>query len=210
MGKLDFNSPPKRSHKKTFIYDHRMTMDPCLHPILFHHHGQFLSHGPEGGPEPQRDMVPEFGFCSTLLHHNIRMPSLYGWVEDIHPRAHDPGWEDRIDDRLVWRGSNTGIWHSPHTPWRHSHRNFLVEVANTLNGTTEVLFPTGSEGERVGRPRMMRNARVNPAVMDVAFAGSPLACAEETCPLLEEMFTWKEYQTIQEAGRYKYVLDVSH
>ena len=203
---INLDAPPPPSSQKTFIHDHRSSMDPCLHPELFYHHGQFVSH--ELGPAPQREMVPLFSFCSTTVHHNIRIPTTYGWIEDLLPRADDPDWNDKLEERLGWRGSNTGIWHANGTRWRQSHRNFLVSSANELNGTTRVLLPTKSGSDQVGAPKEMRNSRLNPAIFDIFFAGKPLACEEAICRLLETMFTWKKRQGPAEAGNYKYILDV--
>jgi hypothetical protein len=203
---INLDMPPPHPSKKTFIYDHRLSMDPCLHPEHFHHHGQFLSHNM--GPSPQHALIPEFAYCSTTIHHNIRIPNPYGWVEDIYPRSNDPGWDDKVDERLLWRGSNTGIFHAQHTRWHRSHRNFLVEHANEINGTTSLLLPTKSRKEKVGKPKQVRNAHLNPAMMDVGFAGRPISCSSPTCELLEQIFPWWERQSVQEAGNYKYVLDV--
>lgn len=204
---LNLDKPPPRPTRKTFIYDHRLSMDPCLHPGHFHHHGQFLSHGI--GPTPQHIMFPEFSYCSTTIHHNIRIPTPYGWVQDIYPRSDDPGWEDKLDVRLLWRGSNTGIFHADHIRWHASHRNFLVSYANTLGGTKMVLNSTMSATERVGKPREVRNAYMNPAMFDIAFAGEPLACSPGICDSLQSIYTWREVQSLNDAGKYKYVLDVS-
>ena len=128
-------------------------------------------------------------------------------MEDI-PRADDPDWKDKLEERLGWRGSNTGIWHAKEKRWRQSHRDFLVSFANELNGTTRVLLPTKLESERVGAPKEMRNSRLNPAMMDVFFSGKPLGCEEATCRLLETVFEWKGKQSFSEAGNYKYIFDV--
>lgn len=203
---LNLDSPPRQSSKKTFIFDHRLSMDPCLHPSIFYHHGQLLSHNL--GPTPQRTMVPEFSYCSTMLHHDIRIASPLSWVEDIIPRTNDPPWEDKPDERLLWRGSNTGIWHGPKTRWKASHRIHVVELANEVDGMITVLKPPETEDEKVGEGVEMRKARVNPAMMDIAFAGSPSGCAPEICQQLESGFQWRRWQSAREAGNYKYVLDV--
>jgi len=182
-------------------------MDPCEHPDLFHHHGQFLSHN--NGPSPQPVMVPEFSYCSTTIHHNIRFPLPYGWIDDIYPRTDDPEFEDKLDERLLWRGSNTGMFHSSKSRWDHSHRDFLVAFSNLLEGTLKVLPPNRATNEVLGELKELRMSRLNPAMMDIAFAGKPIACSPGTCELLEEIYPWRGRQSIQEAGNYKYVLDVS-
>jgi len=201
---INLDAPPPSSSKKTFIHDHQLSMDPCLHPELFYHHGQFLRH--ELGPTPEREIAPLFSVCSTMMHHDIRVP---GWIEDDLSRSDDPDWNDKLEERLGWRGSNTGISHREKMRWKQSHRDFLVGLANDLNGTTRVLLPTKSEREQVGVPKEMMNSKLNPAMLDIAFAGKPLGCTPEaTCRLIETMFPWGKKQSLAEAGNYKYILDV--
>lgn len=204
---INLDSPPPRPTKKTFIWDHAQTMDPCNHPDHFFHHGQFLSHNM--GPTPQPVMVPEFSYCSTTIHHNIRIPTPYGWTEDIYPRSDDPEWDLKVDERLLWRGSITGMYHSRTSRWRHSHREFLVGFTNQLEGTLQVLPPNRTRSERLGGLREIRKAMINPAAMDIAFAGDPHSCDPEICDLLADFFPWRGRQSIKEAGSYKYVFDVS-
>lgn len=218
---LDGDPPPK-TKKKTFIHDHNLAMDPCssyfishlkleldkyvgLHPRHFWHHGHFLSY--KRGPNPEREMVPEFSYCSSRIHHNIRIPTPYGWIDDI-PRSDDPEWDDKIDERVLWRGSSTGISHAPHTRWQNSHRISLMRIANDLRGKISILSPFKSDREPVGEPMEMRKARLNPGIMDVAFAGDPMMCDPETCRYMQKIFPWRRRQSVQEAGDYKYVIDV--
>lgn len=153
-------------------------------------------------------MVPEFSYCSSVIHHDIRLPTPYSWVEDIYPRSDDPEWDDKVDERLLWRGRNTGMFHSSTTRWQNSHRDFLVRYTNELDGTMEVLVPNRTRSQKL-EAREVRKARINPAVMDIAFAGDPIACSPTVCPQLEKLFPWREYQTTKEAGNYKYIIDVS-
>ncbi|PPQ65974.1 hypothetical protein CVT24_011191 [Panaeolus cyanescens] len=203
---IDLDNPPPPSTKKSFIYDHVLAMDPCLHPNLLHYHGQFLSHNQ--GPTPQRALVPEFSQCSTTIHHNIRIPTSYEWIEDIYPRSNDPEWEDRQDERLLWRGSNTGIFHTKKMRWQNSHRDFLVRYTNELNGTVKVLPHDTLPGERMERLREYKKGLVNTAMIDIAFGGAVNGCDGETCKVLAETYPYRERQSIKQAGKYKYVLDI--
>lgn len=182
-------------------------MDPCLNPHLLHSHGQFLSH--DFGPGPQSTLVPRFSFCSTMVHHDIRAATPYGWVEDILPRAHDPPWEEKVDERLVWRGSNTGMFHGSKTRWRDSHRDRLIHLANNMVGTVDVLRSPLNSSERVGEPIRLRKAHVNTEMLDLQFSGKAGSCSPRLCDELEKVYDWRRYQSIKEAGRYKYVFDVS-
>ncbi|TRM65673.1 glycosyltransferase family 90 protein [Schizophyllum amplum] len=201
-----FTAPDPARHEKTFIRDHSLSMDPCQSPHLLLSHGQFVSFG--AGPAPQVPTAPEFSYCSTPLHGDVRTASAYGWVPA--PLAGDPDWEDKRNERLLWRGSNTGIWQAPERPWRRSQRIRLVRIANELGGELEILDATKAASEPVGEPLQVRKSLLNPAVMDVAFAGAPHSCDVEagTCEVLKEEFEWRAYQTAEQAANYKYVLDI--
>lgn len=200
----DGQAPPQ-THK-TFIYKHRQAMDPCLHPRLLLQHGQFLSH--HTGPVAHRKLVPQFSYCSTLLHHDIIPAMPINWIADILPRSDDPEWDQKVDERLQWRGSNTGIWHDVGTRWRDAQRARLVEWATKGYEQNLTVLMSTQEGERVGSGVEMKKGRLGPAMLDVFFAGQPLSCAPETCELLKGMFEYRQPHNIKAAGDYKYILDV--
>jgi len=79
---------------------------------------------------------------------------------------------------------------------------------NEKNGSVTILPAPKSRNERVGEVVPVPKARYNTALMDIAFAGVPGSCAEETCRELERIFEWRKKQGLNEAGQYKYVLDV--
>ncbi|KAI6142649.1 glycosyltransferase family 90 protein [Pisolithus tinctorius] len=197
------------SAPKTFIASHRATMDPCAHPSLLVTHGQFLSH--YAGPYPQKTLVPRFSLCATQLHHDIRPPVPYGWVSGLDLEEHgDVPWEEKIDERLDWRGSNTGLYASSNTPWSYAQRARLVSLANSVIGNVSILPVPEDENTKVGEPEEVRLARVNPAWMDVAFVGGAIMCDEKggTCKEMEKMWEFRRSQGRKEEGRYKFILDV--
>ncbi|KAJ7178854.1 glycosyl transferase family 90-domain-containing protein [Mycena crocata] len=117
---------------KTFIHSHRPAMDPCLHPEHLSAHGEYLAHGT--GPTPHRALIPQFSYSTTPLHDDIRPAMPLNWVRDDFPHEGRPPplgltWAERTDDRLQWRGSNTGIWHAPDGRWREAHRIRLAALA---------------------------------------------------------------------------------
>ncbi|KAG2140698.1 glycosyl transferase family 90-domain-containing protein [Suillus clintonianus] len=202
---LDPDKSPERPSQKTFISDHRLSMDPCLNPFLFRSHGQFLSHNT--GPDPQSTLVPRFSLCSSVVHHDIRPAVPYGWVEDL-PDSANPPWEERIDERLLWRGTNTGIFHGSNTRWKEAHRDRMVSYVNDMNGTVDVLRSPLNDSEPVGEPVPLRKAHLNPALLDMQFAGTAGSCSPTLCGQLDRLYDWRKMQTHQEAGRYKYVFDI--
>jgi hypothetical protein len=144
-----------------------------------------------------------------MLHHDITPAMTVNWVADILPRSDDPEWEKKVDERLQWRGSNTGVWHATGTRWRDSQRTRLMEWATRgYEKNVTVLMPT-QQGERVGGGVEMKKSRLAPAMLDVFFAGQPLNCEGETCQLLKDTFEYRKQHSIKTAGGYKYVLDVS-
>ena len=206
---LDPRSPPPPPRTtKMFIHNHRQVMDPCNHPELLRLHGQFLSHN--RGPVPHRQMIPQFSYCPTMLHHDI-MPSMpINWIGEINPRSDDPEWSDKEDDRLYWRGRNTGMWHGRDTQWRLAQRTRLVDLA--LKGyehNVTVLRPKRDESDRVGTALKVKRGRYAPALLDFAFISEPVSCEDHTCDELQRIFEFRMPHNARMAGRYKYIMDVS-
>jgi len=208
--------PPHPPTSKTFIHDHRAAMDPCLHPSHLHLQGQFISHNK--GPVPHRTLIPQFSNCRTMLHEDITSATPMGWVDDIYPPQNDPEWDDRLDSRLQWRGSNTGMWHADDGKrWDLSQRSRLVNWAgdgksysgkDAFSENITVLLPV-DDGKPVGKVVEVAKSAWAPAMVDVAFAGRPLNCAPKTCEKIERIFEFKKRQDGATAGRYKYYIDVS-
>ncbi|KAI5996980.1 glycosyl transferase family 90-domain-containing protein, partial [Pisolithus albus] len=201
--------PSDEVSPKSFIVSHRAAMDPCYHPEMLVSHGQFLAH--RQGPLPHHTLVPLFSHCGTRIHHDIRPPIPYGWTSGNDSEAlGDVPWSQKVDERLDWRGSPTGIYASPETLWMHGHRQRLVAMTTTIEGNISVLCVPLDASSPVGDPVQLRMARVNPAWMDVGFTGKPMACDENagTCKLMEEMFEFRRVQGREEEGRYKFILDV--
>lgn len=191
---------------KSFIYDHRAAMDPCRHPSLLREHGQFIAHGV--GPFGTQTIAPLFSYSSSAIHSDIHVTPTYSWVEDIYPREIDPEFENKVDNRLLWRGGNTGILHDRTKEWWLSQRDRLVDWTNGLSGTAIVLPARLSTFEKIGVGDKVHKADINPAMFDIAFAGHPSSCGGGDCKELVERYDWRAPQSIANAGKYKYVFDV--
>lgn len=130
-------------------------------------------------------------------------------MSDVEGESGEFGaWERKQDDRLLWRGMNTGIYHSEDKPWRAAQRGRLMEMAQRALGSVEVLV-SDSEGKEGVRIEKVKKTSLNHAMLDIAYSGSPGQCDPETCRELEEMFEWRRIMNFRDAGKYKYVLDVS-
>jgi hypothetical protein len=84
--------------------------------------------------------------------------------------------EDKNQDRLLWRGSNTGIHHDKATPWRETHRLRMIKLANEQEGEVEVLSPPRAlEGKTIGTARTkLPVGEANKFYTDIAFTGHPI------------------------------------
>ncbi|KAJ7080641.1 glycosyl transferase family 90-domain-containing protein [Mycena belliarum] len=212
--------PGSSSAANTFIHAHLPAMDPCLHPAHLAAHGQYLAHG--AGPTPHRALIPQFSYSVTPLHSDIRPATPLNWVPDDIPnegRAPPLGfaWEERTDERLQWRGSNTGIWHAPDGRWREAQRIRLAALASGRGGANlSVLMVPGpgsdptqdDRAQPVGPPRVVSRARYVHALLDVALAGAPVNGDEAQRAVITRLFEFRAPHDLQTAGRYKYVLDV--
>ena len=199
---ISLDNPPSRPNKKTLIYDHVQSMNPCDNPHLFYHHGQFLAQGK--GPWPQPEIIPQFSYSTTALHQDIRLPVPPEWEESYD----DSEFDQKHDQRLLWRGENSGILSDKARLWKRSHRHYLVSYANDLEGTIEVLPSNRTTKETIGVLKVHKKAYLNPAMMDIAFLDPPISCSDDTCERLSGMYPWRKRQTKKEEGNYKYVLDV--
>ncbi|KIJ07243.1 glycosyltransferase family 90 protein [Paxillus involutus ATCC 200175] len=101
----------------TFLESYRTAMDHA--PIPSHLPWQFLSH--MAGPFPQRTPIPRSSHYATPIH--------------LHTGAEAEGvvpWDMKVDGRLGWRGSTTGMYASPSSTWMHSYRSQFVTATNAL------------------------------------------------------------------------------
>ncbi|KIY53132.1 hypothetical protein FISHEDRAFT_33968 [Fistulina hepatica ATCC 64428] len=217
---IDYNQPPLTHRKsvKSFIHDHRASMDPCEHPELFRLHGQFVSAysvndkgsgSTSYGPIPHPHLIPQFSYSPTLIHHDIMSAIPFDRIEalDDDPAAQD----EKTDDRLYWRGDNSEMWHDEgiSNPVRSENILCHFRYVRSVHGEmVEFLAPTKSNETRTGAPMRAKKSRYAPALLDVAFVDKPVECDDDTCKFLEEIFEFRKSPNAKTAGRYKYVLDV--
>ncbi|KAG6918814.1 hypothetical protein DXG01_011566 [Tephrocybe rancida] len=208
LANVGYDAPAAPQTTKTFIHAHRPAMDPCLHPRLLLLSGQYLSH--HKGPVPHRFMPPQFSYSSTPLHHDLTPAMSINWVAEL-PSYVNLDWAVKGDERLQWRGSNTGIWHARNTRWRESQRARAVAWAGVDHGglgDNATILTEVRKDHRVGGGEQVRWARWAPAMLDVAFTNRPGGCAPEMCEELQKIFEFRKEHDAKAAGNYKYILDI--
>lgn len=108
-------------------------MDPCSHPTITHLQGFLSAHGI--GPEPTKDLYPVLAMCKTSLHSDVLAVSMENWTEDV---GEDPPWDEKKDERLVWRGKTTGILFNADTPWGACFSHILLPANTSYDITYKV------------------------------------------------------------------------
>ncbi|GFZ43509.1 hypothetical protein JCM24511_01229 [Saitozyma sp. JCM 24511] len=190
------------AREKTFIWDHKTAMDPCIHPTMTHLVGFLSGHGK--GPGPSKELLPVMAMCKTTLHSDVLAVSMEAWTEDV---GDDPPWEQKKDDRMLWRGKNTGIYFKDGVPWDISQRVNLVERTALDEGYLPLLDVT-PDNAPVGAPRQTLIDRLNTDLMDVAFVDEPIQCDPEICEIVKETYAYKGRKDWKAGNQYKYLLDL--
>ncbi|KAG8870066.1 Glycosyltransferase Family 90 domain containing protein, partial [Tulasnella sp. 331] len=188
---------------KSFIHDHKLSMDPCLHPTHAHLNGMLNNYGI--GPRPNPSLHPIFSLCSSPLHSDILSVATEGWTEDP---GDDPLWEDKTQERLLWRGTNTGAVFVEKNAWNLTQRVRLLDITNRREGTLDVI-PSPSTPEQIPGPRQPVDLKwMNDEFMDIGFVDRAIQCGEKICETIERDLTYKPRIAQDEANLHKYILDI--
>ena len=167
-------TPSTALDHKTFISNHSSFMDLCDHPEHVALHGFLSGRNPTVQP-----LSPIFSLAKTSLHSDILGVPTEQWSDNIST----PHWYGRPEEKLLWRGSNTGTYYDISTPWRTSHRARLLRLANQISqdeedeewGVTLLPAPKLMRGETLERmTEVLPWGRANRHYMDVAFTGTPI------------------------------------
>lgn len=88
------------------------TMNACIHPYLTQITGFLASYGK--GPVPAKHVYPILTMSTTNLHSDVLSVAMEAFTENV---GNDVEWEDKTDERLLWRGSTTGILFQEDNLW---------------------------------------------------------------------------------------------
>ncbi|KAL7415711.1 glycosyl transferase family 90-domain-containing protein [Mrakia frigida] len=118
-----------RQTSKSFIFDRVRAEDVCLNPAILSLQGIYLEpHTRDSHPRPHSMLLPMLSFAKTTANGDILAAPLDQFA---HGRGKDPVWAKKSDERMVWRGATTGIYHNSLHPWRSSHRSRLALLTNS-------------------------------------------------------------------------------
>ncbi|KIY64389.1 glycosyltransferase family 90 protein [Cylindrobasidium torrendii FP15055 ss-10] len=210
---ISFTEPYVHKEPRSFIYEHQKAMDPCLHPSILREHGQFLSY--HKGPFPQQKFIPNFAWSPSTMHQDITIAHTISWRTDLmnNPTLHS--WDEKMDERLAWRGRNTGIWHGGENEWYLAQRERLVEFAaggeNGLTGSVKILIEgLAADGRTVLEEIEVNKTLIAPAMLDIGYIEGPTAsdAPEVRSALLKRYDFNRRPHTELQTSNYKYLMDV--
>lgn len=193
-------SDPLSLSSRTFISSHSALMDVCAHPSIVPIHGVLSHNSPHHSP-----LTPLFSLSKTSLHSDILGVPFEQWVDTNSDSVEGSliKFEDKTNDKLLWRGSNTGAFyrHEGELDWRKTHRHRFVELVNGLKEGGNIweelrVLPggkglqghkgkgnSGSEAMTVGDlSQVVVKRRMNEEWMDVSFAGQPIRKSADGLP----------------------------
>ncbi|GAA5828833.1 hypothetical protein JCM11251_005889 [Rhodosporidiobolus azoricus] len=196
------NLPPGPS----YVQDHLQTMNMCENPEWQYLHG-FTSWP---GMRPQT-LRPLFSFAKTTMHSDILLTPLeqYWDIEQW-----DPKWEDKPNNKAVWRGSTTGVWFDRGTWWRSSQRVRIWFMGKDKTGQRRVRFSGEGDVTPPGVESLVEKSvptkQLLDKYVDFAFTGKEGQCDEEdgSCEAVRQLFDFQRAFGWNEANEYKYMLDL--
>jgi len=199
-----FHNPDEfmRPARKTFIADFRASMNPCNTPELVH---ISTMNGYVAGPDMIRTPFPLFVQSKTMPFSDLLgCPN-----EDPFPEPlDDVPWNKKTDDRLLWRGSTTGMEFRVDSPgWNMSQRLRFVQLTNRKDGTVPVLPPPKTMQEEIGTALEWELSKLNEFYMDTGFTNM-VQCDEQTCNDLRNNYALKDQIHVEHGKLYKYIMDL--
>lgn len=101
-----------------------------------------------------------------------------GRIEPDPADSDDVAWADKPFDRVAWRGQNSGLFWSKHTPWRATGVRARMHLLSKQTDGSRALLVADERG--VARATLpWPNKILNPAYFDTGITGPPVQCADD-------------------------------
>merc|ERR1711939_1195986 len=146
---------------RSYIADYQSALDVCQHPETMNLHGFTSVSGTDPGP-----LVPLFTFAKTNVHSDILVTPLEQYSDTYI--GYDPPWEKKPINKLMWRGSTTGVDFDELNDWRNSQRARLHFLSHEQQGERNVLV---AEADKAMQERKLPLKDMNAKYMDTPFSG---------------------------------------
>jgi hypothetical protein len=204
---LDHRPVHLKGGKKSFVWSQDGMMDLCANPEFVQLHGAMNGLHPVASPKLQ----PIFSLSKTNLHSDITVIPIEQWSDDPGAKA----WKDKTDNKLLWRGRNTGGYAAKNTPWRSAHRPRLAHMAfDNLKDPVEILPPPTwvAPGSKKLKDVMLErpHGELNRDLMNVGLAYEPIQCSHSdgTCDEIKTELKFSDTLTFEQEMNYRYILDM--
>ncbi|KAJ9104003.1 hypothetical protein QFC21_002466 [Naganishia friedmannii] len=156
--------------KKSFIENHVATFDYCQNPSLMKLHGTMIV-----DERWASVMTPIISYCkeevlsaTRTLFKTLHNTDVMGVaLDNVNHTVPEMKWEDKTINKVIWRGSFTGAFHSTRWDWQNSQRERIVNLANQKEGSVEVLVHVGKRIQRMAYPVEV----LNELFLDIAPVG---------------------------------------
>lgn len=182
---------------RSFVHDISRAVDICSHPEFKHLHG--YTDTSSLGITP---LVPLFTWAKTSMQSDILVTPLEQYDDDY--LVYDPPFEQKLKNKLMWRGSTTGTEFRKNFNWEQSQRARLHFMGNKHDSTSEIMW--SNQGAMV--LQNSSNKVINDRFMDVSFSGAPAQCDEETCETMRKTIDFAPTMGLEEQNQYRYLMDV--
>ena len=182
---------------RSFIHDHPKAVDVCSHPEWRKLHGYTATSQLEVTP-----LVPLFTWAKMGIHSDILVTPLEQYDDDY--LVHDPPFQLKPKNKLMWRGSTTGTEFRKDVNWEQSQRARLHFMGAEKEGKREIMW---SDQGKLALANTT-NRILNKKFMDVSFSGEPAQCDSETCEKMREVIDFKPTMGLEEQNQYRYLMDV--
>lgn len=184
----------------TFIHNHNATFDFCYSPDLINQHGALSF-------QVERDTMLRPIFQLSKFSRNpeflITPLDAYENATDHAKQADSLTWDQKTENKLLWRGTTTGDSYSKRKgyDWHRSHRPRLVLMANAKKGERDVWVQKNG----VWKKQRYSLAELNEKWMDIAITNDPHQCNKEdgTCDEMARELTKKDRLNHEAAAKYK-------
>ncbi|CAH7676894.1 family 90 glycosyltransferase [Phakopsora pachyrhizi] len=200
---------PDYGSGKSFIFDHKRAMDVCEHPESLKLHGFTSSPGTDNS-----ELVPLFTFAKTTTQSDILVTPLEQYSDTYI--GDDPIWSQKTINKLLWRGSTTGVEFKKGYDWKESQRarlHFMSHLKDHSSLTSKQedqmrLVKILGADLRETEEFEVKAEVLNQRFMDTSFSGGPVQCDPETCEIMKKVIKFESTMGLDESYKYKYLIDL--
>jgi len=149
------------------------------------------------------ELTPLFTFAKTVVHSDILATPLEQYSSSYI--GDDPDWREKGINKVLWRGSTTGVEFVKHVEWQLSQRARMHFLSHETAGEQSIMW---ADTDGLQQEKNFPIKALNDLYMDASFSGSPVQCDEETCPVMEKLIEFAPTMGLDESYQFKYLVDI--